>query len=70
MVTLNNSLLDCVDYYGREFNQYSVMGSEQGNSSNKKQQISELNNPHSFINTISKDQMGGFLQDYNNIYNI
>lgn len=58
-ITLNNSLLDCVDQYGNSLGQYSVLADSDNNdyllSTQKKQQISELNNPGSFINTVTKD---------------
>ena len=67
-ITLNNSLLDCVDQYGNSVDQYSVLiesDNDDLQTTNKKQQISELNNPASFINTVTKDprQYGSIVQE-------
>lgn len=55
-ITLNNSLLECVDQYGNDLDHYSdgLLDSD-ACLTNKKQQISELTSPASFVNTISKE---------------
>eukprot|EP00347_Sterkiella_histriomuscorum_P020218 403338635 len=76
-ITLSNSLLECVDQYGNNIDQYSVLMGEsengRGDSSSKKQLMSELNNPNSYLNSITKDlrAYGSIHQeDTQNVYNV